>query len=155
MDTSNPLAELKDLHLPTEVPLFPLAIGWYLIAAILVLAIIGFIYYRICQRKRLTKILAIEQLITELESNHTQLIDAEIIAQASILLKRIAMTKFPTQKPEYLTGMAWLEFLDKTGKTTEFSTGVGKCLINIYQLQQLDNRDEFFNALRKWLRSVL
>lgn len=155
MDTSNPLAELKDLHLPTEVPLFPLAIGWYLIAAILVLAIIGFIYYRICQRKRLTKILAIEQLITELESNHTQLIDAEIIAQASILLKRIAMTKFPTQKPEYLTGMAWLQFLDKTGKTTEFSTGVGKCLINIYQLQQLNNRDEFFNLLRKWLRSVL
>lgn len=155
MDTSNPLAELKDLHLPTEVPLFPLAIGWYLIAAILVLIIIGFIYYRICQRKRLAKILAIEQLITELESNHTQLIDAEIIAQASILLKRIAMTKFPTQKPEYLTGMVWLEFLDKTGKTTEFSTGVGKCLINIYQLQQLDNRDEFFNALRKWLRSVL
>ncbi|RTK98515.1 MAG: DUF4381 domain-containing protein [Proteobacteria bacterium] len=155
MDTSNPLAELKDLHLPTEVPLFPLAIGWYLIAAILVLAIIGFIYYRICQRKRLAKILAIEQLITELESNHTQLIDAEIIAQASILLKRIAMTKFPTQKPEYLTGMAWLEFLDKTGKTTKFSTGVGKCLINIYQLQQLNNRDEFFNLLRKWLRSVL
>lgn len=155
MDTSNPLAELKDIHLPTEVPLFPLAVGWYLLLTLIIILAIAFVWYRQRQKKHAQYIRAIEQLFDDLEANQANLIDAEIIANASILLKRVAATKFPAQSPEYLAGLEWLEFLDKTGKTNDFTNGHGKYLMNIYQLQTLTHRDEFFDILRKWLRTVL
>ena len=43
MNPSDPLAQLKDIHLPDAVSWWPLAIGWWIVA---IIAIVG-IYYAV------------------------------------------------------------------------------------------------------------
>ena len=38
--TANPLDQLKDIHTPDAIGLWPPAIGWYLIAAFLIAALV-------------------------------------------------------------------------------------------------------------------
>ena len=44
------------------------------------------------------------------------------------LLQRAALTAYPREAVASLTGPAWLAFLDRTGRTTAFTTGPGPWL---------------------------
>ncbi len=46
-----PLAQLKDIHLPEQVNNYPLSLGWWLLAIVIVTAII-FIILRIKRSKK-------------------------------------------------------------------------------------------------------
>jgi len=155
MATNNPLSELKDVHLPEAVSVWPLAIGWYIVIGVIILIIAGLIWWQIRQRKKQQQINEIEQLLSAIETKSSFTNDDEIIGECSILLKRVAILKFPEQQPQLLFGSKWLQFLDTTGKTTEFSKGHGMCLGEIYQQQQIENKQQFFALLKTWLRSVL
>ena len=152
MDT-NQLAQLKDIHLPQPVPILPLASGWYMLAILLlvVLCLLGFGLFRYRQHKY--KINNIYQLLSDIE--HKEIANMKLIPEVSILLKRVARMKFPQEKPHILFGDAWLMFLDKTGKTDQFTKGVGRYLANVYQQQHVTNVDEFFALIRQWLKVVL
>ena len=80
---------------------------------------------------------------------------SEALTETSILIKRVAIMKFPKQKPQMLFGEQLLLFLDETGKTTEFTTGDGRNLLMIYQKQSIQNPEKFFALIRKWLEAVL
>jgi hypothetical protein len=54
-----------------------------------------------------------------------------------------------------LFGERWLEFLDKTGKTTNFTQSDGRYLLNIYQNSKIENSDNFFAIVKQWLETVL
>ncbi|MEN9945912.1 MAG: hypothetical protein RLZZ293_298 [Pseudomonadota bacterium] len=153
---NNPLADLKDIQLPQPVSIFPLAYGWYGIITILILAILigGYYYYRLVKHRQYQNNLL--SLVTQIEQ---QLVanpqDTTILSKISILLKQIARSKFANETPQNLYGQAWLEFLDRTGKTQEFTLGVGKILLDVYQNKPLVANEEFFLLIRKWIRSVI
>ena len=154
MDTSNnPLAELKDIHLPDSVSIFPLTIGWYILIVLLIIGIALFLWWRLKVRKQRKQTLKINQLLDEIESRCTD--TANTIGEVSILLKRVAVTKFPKHDIHKLFGERWLAFLDKTGKTNNFTVGAGRSLLDIYKKQNLNNPSEFFAVIRKWLKVVL
>ena len=44
------------------------------------------------------------------------------------LLKRTALSAFPREDVASLAGVEWLEFLDRTGSTKDFSRGAGRVL---------------------------
>jgi hypothetical protein len=151
MDTNNALNELKDIHLPEQISIFPLAVGWYILIALILVITIVVLWQNSKKRKYKTQIRNIYQILDTIERKD----DDEVVSEVSILLKRVAIMQFPDQNPHTLFGEKWLMFLDKTGKTTEFTNGTGKCLSNIYQKQQLDNPKQFFILIKKWLGTVL
>lgn len=154
MDTSsNPLAELKDIHLPNTVSIFPLSIGWYILIVLLIIGVALLLWWRLKLRKRQKQIFNINQLLNEIENSHGN--SPDTVGEVSILLKRVAATKFPEQDVQKLFGDKWLEFLDRSGKTTDFTIGAGRSLADIYKKQTLKNPSEFFAVIRKWLKVVL
>jgi len=76
------------------------------------------------------------------------------IAETNILLRRISLKYHPEANVASLTGGAWLEFLDQSGNTQNFSKGAGRILIDApYRAGKLDNYngDEFISLIRQWV----
>ncbi|MCX8515012.1 MAG: DUF4381 domain-containing protein [Burkholderiales bacterium] len=145
------LAQLKDVHLPPPVSMLPLAPGWYILIALVILIFSVVIYFMIkaqYKRKHDLKIYAMfEQINHNAKSN--------LIEETSILLKRVALKKFPQQSPHLLFEQEWLKFLDATGKTTNFTNGPGKVLLNIYHKPQQNDYKELYKVVKLWLQEVL
>ena len=107
--TQDPLAQLKDIHAPTEVSVWPLEWGWWLAIAILlivlvILAIAAFRRYRFYQARR-------EALASMQTINADQ---PDWPAKMNTLLKRTAISYFDSHRVASLHGMAWMAFLHST-----------------------------------------
>lgn len=151
---TNLLDNLKDIHQPAKVSIFPLAPSWYLLLALLVILASIIIWLKLHKKKKAQQIKQIYSILGTLEQNCTS--NKELLADISILLKRVAMWRFPDRQVQLKFGNEWLVFLDQTGKTTEFSSGIGKCLANSYQFNANNNDYQaLFNLIKKWLRIVL
>ena len=82
----------------------------------------------------------------------------EPIAETNVLLRRFALAYYPDQNIASLTGSDWLNFLDQSGKTQDFSRGAGRILIDApYRAGQLENynSDEFIPLIRKWINQTI
>ena len=70
----------------------------------------------------------------------------------SNLLRRTALTFYDKDEVASLQGSSWLEFLDKTGKTKEFSQGAGKVLGNeVFQQKVNPDMNALFPLVEKWI----
>ncbi|MCC2624555.1 MAG: hypothetical protein K0R14_428 [Burkholderiales bacterium] len=151
MDTNALLSQLKNIHQPNGVSIFPLAPGWYILTVLIICIVGGLLWWIFIKNKQKRYKLQIYSLLTDIQSSNS----AEMLSDASILIKRVAIMKFPQEAVHTLFGDQWLEFLDKTGKTNEFTNGVGRQILNIYKTGHIENPDEFFACVRKWLGAVL
>jgi len=110
MEGANPLDQLRDIHLPADVSWWPLAYGWWLLLAVLLIAItvitVAVLRHLANNRYRKLAVAELEQLTRQ------NLSDSAFVAQLSALLKRAAIAKFGTQCAA-LHSDAWLAFLLK------------------------------------------
>jgi hypothetical protein len=123
-----PALQLKDIHTPALPEFWPPAPGWWLVAILIVSLLIwgGFALKRYLKlRQQRQQVLA---LLSQMEEAFDPNQAAHHLAKLSILLRRVALTRFPRQQVAALTGNEWLEFLDKTGGNGQFSNGPGKIL---------------------------
>ncbi len=119
---------LRDIHLPEPVGLWPLAYGWWLLAALVVtLIIVGGLLWRRWQRRR-----PLREALGALESarllGQQGKLD-EALQLVSQTLRRLAMT-VSAPRVAGLTGDAWLAWLDSRWQRSEFQAGVGKLLVD-------------------------
>lgn len=154
---NNPvLSQLRDIHLPEPISWWPLAIGWYFLGAFFV-GIVGIILFVLLRRYR--KQGARRFLIKRLEALREQYqreSDARIIAaELSILLRRASLILAPRNEVASLKGEQWLEFLDRTGDTQEFSKGIGRVLISApYQKETQFDVNHLLDLVLNWVRHV-
>lgn len=148
---NNSLADLKDLQLPDAVSIFPLAPGWYAVIILLVLIALALGYWQIRNLRKQRKVANIVGLLDSIELQD----NPQLLAEVSILLKRVAREKFPEQQPQNLFGEKWLQFLDSSGKTTEFTQGAGRILLEVYQNKALENPSACLAVVKAWLKVVL
>ena len=129
--STDPLADLHDIHLPMDPGWWPPALGWWLLAMVILLVLFGIVYWIVRKvrrgrlRRRSRKLLgAIDRHpdFTELPS---------VVFAISSLLRRCAIATFPREQVAGLCGSEWLAFLDQTLETKDFSSGVGRCLIGV------------------------
>ncbi len=123
-----PALQLRDIHLPGAPAFWPPAPGWWLVAAALIglLAWAGFIALRRYRlRRRRQRVLAV---LARLEAGLAGERTPENLAQLSLLLRRLALMRFPRRRVAALTGNAWLRFLDESGGNGRFSQGPGQVL---------------------------
>ncbi|MDF1761078.1 MAG: DUF4381 domain-containing protein [Coxiellaceae bacterium] len=149
-----PLSQLRDIHLPAAVSWWPLSIGWYIVGCLIILLLVVasiFIIKRMkryaLQREALDRLHVLKQhYLADSDNNAT-------LGQLNKLLKQVAMTVYPDQAVANLQGDAWLAFLDKTGKTTQFTQGEGRCLrVAPYQKHAADKGVVLFELAQQWIR---
>jgi hypothetical protein len=125
----DPLAELRDIHLPAPPELWPPAPGWWILAAIAAVGTCFLLYlaFRYWRRNAYRR-----EAADELESLFQQHQDEplKLLAATNELLKRVALTSFPRDAVANLSGESWVAFLDSTGGGHEFSMGPGQVLID-------------------------
>ena len=117
MNPTSPLDQLKDIHLPDPVSMWPLAWPWWaLLLAIVITA--GFSIY--LRKKNIWRRQALSEL--KLISSENKLL---CIQQCNRLLKQVALFRFGSSCAP-LSGEKWLHFLDEKIKddifTSQFSS---------------------------------
>ncbi len=156
MQATDPLANLRDIHLGDPISSFP-ALGWWLLLGLVLLMLAGlalFFWRRYQQRAYWREALA---LLDALEKNHSGRNDPEtqkqLVFEISKLLKRVSITRYGRERVASLTGNSWLEFLDETGDTHEFSQGAGQALGEaLYRQDTQVDPDSLLTLTRDWLQ---
>ena len=124
----DPLAALRDIHLPVEPGWWPPAPGWWILGLIAV-AISVLIFRSISRRRRLR--LPSRELLSRLQqlsAGNESLNNYDALVEISGLTRRYVVTRYGRKQTAGLTGERWLQFLDRISGTNDFTQGVGKCL---------------------------
>jgi hypothetical protein len=135
---SDPLAQLRDIHLPETISWWPLAPGWWVLIILLGL-VTGWIIFKAVQRKRanlyrrqaLAKLLEIEQSLMEnepsadKESSANKKPSAENLraplADIFVVLKQTANIAYPNQQASSLSIEKFIGFLQISCVTSIFT----------------------------------
>lgn len=148
----DPLAGLRDIHLPPPPALWPPAPGWWLlaVAGLVVLALGVRLAGRAWRRRRPRR--AALRAIRALRARRAQGESAAIlIAELATLLRRAALIRHPRERVAGLTGHAWLEFLDDDAHG--FTEGVGACLATApYSRGEPVDLDALLSLCEGWVR---
>lgn len=143
------LSQLRDIHLPAPVSWWPPAPGWWLLLAILLLAVIGIgVRYRRRQRNAWRRSALAE--LARLRQQYQSLPSAPqpVVSELSVLMRRVAISRFPLEEAAKLSGEQWLEFLDRRkADGPRFRSGAGRLLVIAPYVQQLDIAPEALNQL--------
>jgi hypothetical protein len=128
---ADPLAQLRDIHTPGIIEMWPPAPGWWMLAALGALLVVAALtwLYRYWRANRYRRE-AMSELARLLENWHKNEDDLAYLDALQKLLKRAALTSFPREEVASLTGEAWVQFLDRTTGSHNFSIGEAEVLID-------------------------
>lgn len=146
---------LRDIHLPAEPSLWPLAPGWWVLVGIAVL-ILAFLVWQLAKKMKrrafVRRVLAMLDTRMAAAGNN----GAKVAAEVSMLLRRAALTRYPKQEVASLSGEPWLGFLDRTGGNGAFSTGAGRVLADgPWRPQAQVDAPQLKAVARRWLEANL
>ncbi len=147
----DPLAQLRDIHLPEPIGWWPPAPGW-LVVAFLSLALVGWVGYRLLLSLRNNRYRRAARKELARLRHHPD--PGAVLPQVAMLLRRVAIQSFGRREVAALTGRRWLEFLDQTGGGSQFSRGTGSVLgENLYQRHSSAEIEPLLRLADKWIRS--
>ncbi|GAC18880.1 DUF4381 domain-containing protein [Paraglaciecola arctica] len=151
----NPLQDLKDIHTPAVIEIWPPAYGWWILAILVVIGICLLTIWLVkMQKVTLTKRQALKSL-QQIDSS-----DLNCVSQLNQLLKRVAMTYFPNQKVQEMHSEKWTEFLIKTlpnNKTKDFSGSFELMQQRLYQPNTSENIEfpSYYKSVETWIKHAL
>ena len=124
MNESASLQNLNDIVVPAPVGWWPLAPGWYLLGAVLLvlLVILGIRQWRSWRQNRYRRA-ALEELRSIREKPEMRRLEG-----LPTLLKRTALSRWPREHVAALSGDDWHRFLDETAGKALFTGDAGQTL---------------------------
>ena len=114
MNPTDPLANLRDIHLPGDVSWWPLAPGWWaLIIIILALSTWGLVKW-LRWRKRQVLLHEVQAELDKIQHDftHHQVIRT-LVTDCSQLLRRLVVLRIGREKGANLTGQQWRTYLSE------------------------------------------
>ncbi len=144
----DPLAQLKDIHLPEQVHQYPIAPGWWILLLLTLVVIVfgvrAFMKFR-NDRKVKKQVLAVVK-------------DAKTPQETLTLLKVALMHYFPRSVTAQLHGSALKAFLENClpeSKQGKFSQQIQNYLSDCYQATSGIDQTAFNHATLYWLQHAL
>jgi len=161
---SDPLAGLRDIHMPEAIGWWPLAPGWWLLLGLVVVlgvALWWWLRWRETQRNKpiifshadIVKAALLELNALDQHPDSSASI-RHLIIETSHILRRSAMQLDASGSVAGLTGEAWLKWLDSRWDRHDFTQTVGQTLIDApYRNTALktDDLDALLLTCRAWL----
>ena len=153
------LQNLNDIVLPATVDWWPLAKGWYIVSALLLILLV-WLCYRLLRRwlENRYRRAALEEL-QSLENGMQNRADRDSsLRQIPILLKRTALSIYPREQVASLAGKDWHRFLNSRLSKPSFVESVASTLDTVsYSSGDLSRVDkqaaiDLLNASRHWLK---
>jgi hypothetical protein len=151
MTPIDPLADLRDIHLPPAVGWWPPAPGWWLLAVLLLATAAALILLlRHHHRRRAYRRAALREL-KALQRTETDAM--QFAAAVNTLLKRTALTAFPQREVAALHGADWLAFLDSRLRRPQFTEPALRPLAGCYRPQpEAPDSAQLAHAAELWIR---
>lgn len=149
------LSQLKDIHLPQPIALWPIAPAWLAVyfLCIIFLAYLVYAGYK-AQRKKYIVHFALAKL-NELEKLMAENPKLNGALEISTLLRRTALHYYPRENIAGLTGQAWLSFLNQSGNMSAFNGEEGKLLTEApYRKNELTDLTPLFSSAKTWLIAI-
>ena len=142
------LSGLRDIHLPIEPNLWPLAMGWHiLIWGILLCFLIFFVLWRIHCNRPLPYALRELEKIRKMSGNQLKIL--------SQLLKRVAMAKYGRKEIAPLTEDSWQEFLLSAAPNILTQEQAQLLAFSVYAPDKQINDANLYKNARLWIKAVL
>lgn len=160
--------QLRDIHLPQPVSWWPIAPGWWLLLAVIILLVALTLITRRIYRNRQIRRDINSELDRIKRSYHKTLNKTQLAKDLSILLRRASISLYPETDIAGLIGDDWLTFLDSSGNTDgntgsslNFNSDTGRVLLTApYLPADAESESQFgFDAealiklCESWLRS--
>jgi hypothetical protein len=127
---NDPLALLRDIRLPVEPDWWPLAFGWWIVAALILVGCIVLtrLMARAYKARRPTR--AAKQLMQDLFEEHSLggITDLEFVHRSNSLLKRLFVVALRMDTLAKASNTRWLQALDTISNSNNFSSGSGQIL---------------------------
>lgn len=146
------LAQLRDIHMPKPIGWWPLPLGWFIVAGILiVISVIGartlYRYYINNRAKRIA-------LLTLSRYQRDNKLDNDLLIAAKIseLLKQVALAYYPRKQVASLQGDAWLAFLNRTAKGVNFDPVRHELLESPYRSTPAGDLSLLFKTAFNWIK---
>jgi len=150
---------LRDIHLPDPISWWPLAPGWWLLAALLLtLVALSSLLIHLWRRGRLRR--EARSALEQIQNSYRQQGNAQrLAADLSVLLRRIAISRYPQAQVAGLTDSEWLAFLDRGIKKNKisgsFTQGVGRVLTEApYRLDAKVDAEGLLTLCQAWIQSL-
>ncbi|MFN3786562.1 MAG: DUF4381 domain-containing protein [Thiothrix sp.] len=143
---------LRDIHLPEAITWWPPAIGWWLLALALFAGVVWVLRYWL-RRQRKEQVLDIalrelEQLPVRYGVNTKAL-----LRELTVLLRRVAISRYGRERVAGLTGMAWVNFLDAQAGRTLFGKQLAYLLTEVpYRPETQADTQQLLHAIRLWIK---
>lgn len=151
-DLQEQLKDLRDIHLPDPVSVWPLAPGWWVLIVLVPLMyfVIRFIVRKVLEPKY--KKLAIKEL-SNIEANYAVANDPkDTCGEISLLIRKVLVAKLGNKEVAGLVTEEWLAYLDKLSQTDCFTNGTGRLLVSAPYAKECDvNIPELLIATKKLL----
>ena len=145
---------LRDIHLPSGVDWFPPAAGWWVVAVAVTLAVGGGLFWLWRRHRRNRFIREAQALLVALRASAAQRSPLQQVDEIAALLRRVAISRYGRHEVAGHTGDAWLQFLDRSGKTRGFTQGPGRILGPLrFQPDPPVDVDALAQLAADWIRS--
>lgn len=152
MNAADPLAQLRDIHLPEPISWWPPAPGWWILALVISATVCMSTYlarkYWLKNRYRRAALRELKNFDITGRDNKQALLE-----ELSILLRRVAVQTYGRKQVAHLSGDKWIAFLDKTGNTDQFTMGEAKILgSGLYQSSIEADMDKVRGIIQRWIK---
>jgi hypothetical protein len=147
------MSQLRDIHLPEPISGWPPAPGWWLVGIFALLIIFIASRWLIAYYQKNAYRRAAQAQLNSLTKGHGAQDDcASYASNINMLLKQVAVTSYQRTEVASLSGKEWLEFLDETGNTKNFSQGPGQYLETAqYQQDASFDLAALTQCCRQWI----
>lgn len=147
------LSQLKDIHLPSAINDWPIALGWWILAFLIIAAIVSSIIvirrYRIKNAPRKAALTLLRHQYSHYKENKNSQM---FLQNTNQILKRYCLVQHPHAAG--LTGLAWTDFLIRHSQKSFFSPDLSQALSQgLYQKHFLYDVESLYQASISWLKN--
>lgn len=112
---ADPLAQLRDIRLPEPIGWWPIAPGWWLLIALVLVVTIAFIFKQLKNKRENRYRLIAKNELQVFNRRYSNDQDATaLLTDTQKLLRRVALHRYPQERRKFaaLSGRQWLGFLN-------------------------------------------